>query len=478
MNLSIRQRLWAPAFLIALAIIAMAASMTLRTQHLVAEGNAQQALRQAQLESAYQVQVALQMLTAAPAGTDAAQAQAQVQRALARLAEGAQALAETADLQPLQQAAAASLQAGQAPAALEAASAYARLQGERASADRVAAGQARIRTIQITVGVMAAMVLMVVVSTALLVRAICPPLDEVRRVAHRIGQGDLSGSIPAGRHDEIGSVMRSLQAMQDALRNIVREVRGVAESIQVASREVASGNQDLSQRTELAAANLQRTASSMQQLSGVVQHGADAAREAQGLAEDASQVAGRGGEVVAQVVSTMQDIDSSSRRIAAIVGTIDGIAFQTNILALNAAVEAARAGEQGRGFAVVASEVRQLAGRSAAAAREVRGLIGASVERVASGTALVGDAGSTMTELVGSVERVSGVIGQITRAASEQSSGIHQVANAVTQLDEMTQRNAALVEQSAAAAASLKDQSVRLVRAVEVFQLAPAGQDR
>jgi methyl-accepting chemotaxis protein len=239
----------------------------------------------------------------------------------------------------------------------------------------------------------------------------------------------------------------------------------------VASTEVAVGNADLSGRTEQAASNLQQTASSMEQLTGTVKHTADSARTANQLAGSAAEVARRGGEVVSQVVATMEDINQASRKIADIIGTIDGIAFQTNILALNAAVEAARAGEQGRGFAVVAGEVRNLAQRSAEAAKEIKSLIGSSVDKVDAGTRLVGDAGTTMGEIMASVQRVSDTIGEISAAASEQSEGIGQVNTAVTQLDQMTQQNAALVEQSAAAAESLKSQASKLNGLVSVFKV-------
>jgi methyl-accepting chemotaxis protein len=265
----------------------------------------------------------------------------------------------------------------------------------------------------------------------------------------------------------------SIRDLLQALRRVadsIGQVRRSADSIGVAAAEIASGNLDLSQRTEQAASSLQETSNSMVQLAGTVRQTADAARTANQLASSASTVAQRGGEVVAHVVSTMEDINTSSRKIADIIGTIDGIAFQTNILALNAAVEAARAGEQGRGFAVVASEVRNLAQRSAAAAREIKSLIGASVEKVESGSRLVQDAGATMGEIVASVQRVSDVIGEISAAAAEQSNGIGQVNGAVLGLDRMTQQNAALVEQSAAAAESLKDQAVRLTTLVATFQ--------
>jgi methyl-accepting chemotaxis protein len=248
-------------------------------------------------------------------------------------------------------------------------------------------------------------------------------------------------------------------------------VRGVVDNISTASREIASGNADLSGRTEQAASNLEETASAMEELTSTVRHSADSAAQANQLASSAAQVAQQGGTVVTQVVDTMTAIHASSRKIGDIIGTIDGIAFQTNILALNAAVEAARAGEQGRGFAVVAGEVRTLAQRSAEAAREIKTLIGASVTQVEAGARLVEQAGGTMTEIVASVQRVTDIVGEISTAAVEQSQGIGQVNLAVADLDKMTQQNAALVEQSTAAAESLREQASRLSEVVSTFRL-------
>mgnify|MGYP000131336184 CR=1 FL=1 len=293
-----------------------------------------------------------------------------------------------------------------------------------------------------------------------------------RSALRRIADGDLSGATPPAQDPD--SLMGALAAMQTSMRTLVGQVQQSSGGIDVASGEIASGNQDLSARTEQAASNLQETAASMEQLTSTVRQSADAARQANQLAASAAQIAVRGGEVVGQVVTTMDEINHSSKKISDIIGVIDGIAFQTNILALNAAVEAARAGEQGRGFAVVAGEVRNLAQRSAQAAKEIKGLIGASVDKVETGSRLVADAGQTMSEIVGSVQRVSDIIGEITAAAGEQSDGIGQVNVAVTQLDQMTQQNAALVEESAAAAESLKDQARRLAGVVQVFRLAPA----
>ena len=335
--------------------------------------------------------------------------------------------------------------------------------------DEVEAGLTRA---ELVLGVLFAVSLGLGVGMAwVITRSVTGPVGEAVRVAETIATNDLSRRIDDQRKDELGDLLRALAKMQQSLRGVVSQVRSASSNISTASAEIATGNQDLSARTEQTASNLQQTASSMEQLTGTVKQSADSARQANQLASSAAEVAARGGEVVSQVVSTMDEINASSKKIADIIGVIDGIAFQTNILALNAAVEAARAGEQGRGFAVVAGEVRSLAGRSAEAAREIKSLIGASVDRVDAGSKLVADAGRTMQEIVGSVQRVSDIIGEITAAAAEQSDGIGQVNGAVTQLDQMTQQNAALVEQSAAAAESLKDQANRLVGVISGFRL-------
>ncbi|PZP31234.1 MAG: hypothetical protein DI603_12755 [Roseateles depolymerans] len=304
-----------------------------------------------------------------------------------------------------------------------------------------------------------------------LTRSITRPLQKAVDVADAIAHFDLSQQIDTRGEDETGRLLRSLHTMQQALLRLIGEVRGSTDSISTASAEIATGNLDLSQRTEQTASNLQQAASSMTELTATVKQTADAAMTANQLASSAAEVAQRGGQAVQQVVSTMDQISDSSRKINDIIGTIDGIAFQTNILALNAAVEAARAGEQGRGFAVVASEVRALAQRSAEAAKEIKSLITASVERVDSGMEQVQTAGSTMTEIVASVQRVTDIIGEISAAAREQSEGIATVNGSVMQLDQMTQQNAALVEEAASAADSLKDQSSRLAQAIAVFRL-------
>ena len=307
---------------------------------------------------------------------------------------------------------------------------------------------------------------------ALVTRSVVRPAREAVDAANHIAQGDLAQRIASGNGDEMGDLLKALQRMQGSLVQTVNSVRGNAEGVATASAQIASGNSDLSGRTEEQASALEQTAASMEQLGSTVRQNADNARQANQLALNASAVAVQGGDVVAQVVGTMKGINDSSRKIADIIGVIDGIAFQTNILALNAAVEAARAGEQGRGFAVVASEVRSLAQRSADAAKEIKALITASVERVQQGTQQADLAGSTMTEVVGAIRRVTDIMGEISAASSEQSTGVAQVGEAITQMDQATQQNAALVEESAAAADSLQRQAQQLVAAVAVFRLA------
>ncbi len=307
-----------------------------------------------------------------------------------------------------------------------------------------------------------------------LVRAIGRSLGQAIEVSNAVARGDLTQPVVVDGKNEIAQLMQALSAMKSNLSRVVGQVRHGVDSIATASSQIAQGNLDLSSRTEQQASNLQETAASMEQMTATVNSNADHARTARLLASGAADVASQGGQVVERVVATMGDIQASSRRIADIIGTIDGIAFQTNILALNAAVEAARAGEQGRGFAVVAAEVRNLAHRSAEAAREIKGLIGASVDKVEAGSTLVGEAGRTMAEIVSQVHKVSVLIGEITDSSTEQTAGIGQVSTAVSQLDQVTQQNAALVEQSAAAAESLRVQAQRLSESVSVFKLAGA----
>jgi len=309
----------------------------------------------------------------------------------------------------------------------------------------------------------------------LLIRAVTVPLNQAVALARSVANGDLTQKVVVHGNTETDQLLRALAAMQQGLVDVVNNVRQGSESVATASAQIAQGNNDLSSRTEQQAAALEETASSMEQLSATVRQNADSARSANQLALNASAVAISGGEVVAQVVETMRGINESSTKIADIISVIDGIAFQTNILALNAAVEAARAGDQGRGFAVVASEVRSLAGRSAEAAKEIKSLIGKSVERVTQGTHLVDQAGSTMTEVVTSIKRVTDIMGEISAASTEQAAGVSQVGEAVTQMDQATQQNAALVEEMAAAASSLKLQAHDLVQVVAQFSLESAS---
>jgi methyl-accepting chemotaxis protein len=294
-------------------------------------------------------------------------------------------------------------------------------------------------------------------------------------LAEAVAAGDLGRRIDAAGRDEIGRLLRALDAMNGSLAQVVRTVRGNADSVATASAQIAQGNGDLSQRTEQQASALEETAASMEQLAATVRQNADNARQASGFATDADAVARRAGETVGEMVRTMQQIEASSQRIGEIVGVIDGIAFQTNLLALNAAVEAARAGEQGRGFAVVAGEVRGLAQRSAQAAREVKGLIAESVDRVARGGQLAHQVGCTMDSVAAAIRRMAAVLGEISLASQEQSTGVAQVGEAVGQMDRATQQNAALVEESAAAAESLRQQAMALVEAVAVFRLGEAS---
>lgn len=308
-----------------------------------------------------------------------------------------------------------------------------------------------------------------------LIRSITIPLNRAVEVSRAVAAGDLSMDLQASGDNETAQLLRALAAMQERLNSIVSDVRQNAEGVATASSEISHGNSDLSSRTEEQASALEQTASSMEQLTSTVSQNADNARQANQLAIGASSVAVEGGQVVSQVVDTMKGINESSRRIADIISVIDGIAFQTNILALNAAVEAARAGEQGRGFAVVATEVRHLAQRSAEAASEIKDLITTSVERVEAGTQLVDQAGTKMNEIVSAIRRVTDIMGEISAASAEQSSGMTQIGEAVSQMDQATQQNAALVEESAAAAESLKTQAEHLVSSVAFFKLRAGG---
>ncbi|MCS0591888.1 methyl-accepting chemotaxis protein [Massilia norwichensis] len=345
------------------------------------------------------------------------------------------------------------------------------LMGERAQAVATL-GTTMARTLVIG-GIVA--VLLALGVAIWLARNITDPLRYAVKLAQRVAKGDLTARVEVRSKDETGQLVGALKDMNAALLDIVTRVRAGTDTIATASSEINAGNQDLSTRTEEQASSLEETASSMEELTSTVKQNADNARQANQLAATASETAMRGGEVVAQVVDTMAAIDASSKKIADIIGVIDGIAFQTNILALNAAVEAARAGEQGRGFAVVAGEVRSLAQRSATAAREIKALIGDSVEKVDTGSRLVDQAGRTMEEVVGSVKRVSDIVSEIAAASDEQHAGIEQINEAVTQMDQVTQQNAALVEEAAAAAESMQDQAAGLAALVGTFRTGDEG---
>ena len=343
---------------------------------------------------------------------------------------------------------------------------------EKETAKAVAAGETAYAS------ALALMLSMAALSLALggfiawrITRSITTPIQHAVKIAETIAAGDLSSRIESESSDEVGQLLQALKHMNDNLVKLVGEVRTGTDAVATASKQISAGNLDLSSRTESQAASLEETASSMNELTSTVRQNAENARQANRLVVATAEVAAKGGHIVGQVVGTMASIKESSRRIADIIGVIDGIAFQTNILALNAAVEAARAGEQGRGFAVVASEVRNLAQRSASAAKEIKALIEDSVCKVDAGSELVNDAGKTMDAIVSSVEHVTDIMSEIAAASQEQSAGIEQVNQAVSQMDEVTQQNAALVEEAAAAAESLRNQATWLADAVSVFRL-------
>ncbi|KVK96886.1 methyl-accepting chemotaxis protein [Burkholderia territorii] len=344
---------------------------------------------------------------------------------------------------------------------------------QKRAEERQTATQSQISLMVALIAAGIAVAFVVVIAIRFALRGlIVKPLEDAIAHFERIAGGDLTQPVNVFSTNEIGRLFGGIKRMQDAVTAMVQAVHRGTESIDVGAREISTGNTDLSQRTEEQAASLQETASSMEQLTGTVRQNAENARQASQLAVNASDIAMQGGEVVGQVVSTMQDIAASSGKVVDIIGTIEGIAFQTNILALNAAVEAARAGEQGRGFAVVAGEVRSLAQRSASAAKEIKQLIGDSAEKVESGSALVARAGSTMDEIVQAVRRVTDIMGEISAASDEQSTGIEQVNRAVGQMDSVTQQNAALVEQAAAAAASLEEQTRQMKAVVSAWRVA------
>jgi methyl-accepting chemotaxis protein/methyl-accepting chemotaxis protein-1 (serine sensor receptor) len=353
----------------------------------------------------------------------------------------------------------------------EAMAALTRASKERATANAADVAATLRTTAYLMGGVLLLGALVGAVVGVTMIREISSPLAEATAIATRVAEGDLTGRIEARGNNEIGTLLAALSKMKASLAAIVAEVRSGTDTISTASSQISSGNQDLSERTCGQASSLEQTAASMEQLTGTVRQNADNARQANALAVSASEVAVRGGGVVAQVVDTMGSINESSRKIVDIIGVIDGIAFQTNILALNAAVEAARAGEQGRGFAVVASEVRNLAQRSANAAKEIKQLIGDSVDKVDSGARLVDEAGATMKEIVTSIQRVTDIMGDITQASLEQTAGLDQIHKAIDEMDAITQQNVALVEEATAAAGALHDQADALLQVVGVFHL-------
>ena len=511
---SIALKIWMPAILVSVGLVAMAIGSAVRTIKSQAATAAEQSQQQSKLELAARwrglgeaqalrgIGVALNADAGAAALLQSGQLEAQREvatiektldglmsesvekSALQAVKSKAQALAASLEkVQKLQAGGdAAAVQAHiksdtqpQLAAFLAAQQDLVHLAEQGATALRDKVGAERLKTVWTVAAIMSVIALLVCAGTRVLQRNVCEPLDEIVQLTRAIGAGDLRVTIRTDRQDEMGDVMRSLHHMIQSLAALVGQVQSSATSIGGASAEIAHGNQDLSNRTELTAANLQRAASTIERLSAAVHQSADAAGQANKLAGSAYSVAESGGQSVAQVVHTMHQIEGSSKKIVDIIGVIDGIAFQTNILALNAAVEAARAGEQGRGFAVVASEVRSLAGRSAAAAKEVKDLIGASVANVEVGTKLVDQAGQTMHDIVSSVQRVTGIIEEISATSTEQSADMEQVSTAVAELEQMTQQNAALVEQSAAAAASMSEQAAVLGELVGKFSLPRAG---
>jgi methyl-accepting chemotaxis protein len=456
-HLPLSVRLWLPVVILAVVVVITALATVYRTSGLIERSSQQLALQQERLQLAFEWKGLVTPTEAAPERA----------QALAKALEAA--TAGTATQPPAALPAQPRERGPDAVAALQKLAAH---EAAQAQALRDSMARDRWRTVWAVVSLMVMLVVGIGIGTAFLSRWVQRPLLDACQTAERIGRGDLSIPSPTDRRDEIGRLVQGMEQMRLSLATAMADVRQAAEHIRQASHEVAAGNLDLSSRTEQSAAHLQRTAHTMAELAGTMESSAASARQASSMAQAATAVAARGGERVGQVVETMRGINDDSRRIAEIIGTIDGIAFQTNILALNAAVEAARAGDQGRGFAVVASEVRSLAQRSATAAREIKALIGGSVEKVDQGARLVDDAGRTMHEIVDSVRQVTQSIGEISRTVGTQSESLGSVHHAVGELDQATQHNAAPVEEGAAAAAQLRDQAERLNEVVRRFKTA------
>ena len=473
-NMSLRAQMWIPVMALALVLFITAVWLVGRTVRLVEVSGTQQEQMQARLELALGWDEMARTL-AASAKADAEASKPALDR-LRQKTESIQKLVTDADERKAYERVRPGLEAFMAKPdsvapPLEAMEAFHKLQVQQGKALREQITKARMTSVYAVLAIVILVTLAISASTTYLVRTIINPVKSLIGMAETIAEGDLTHEVRVDRGDELGKLQQALSDMRSELADMVTKANQGADSVQTAAAEIASGNLDLSQRTETTAAHVQQTNSAITELGVAVRHSAESASTANQLAQQAAQVAQRGGEVVGQVVETMQQINTSSKKISDIIGVIDGIAFQTNILALNAAVEAARAGEQGRGFAVVAGEVRSLASRSAEAAKEIKSLIGASVERVETGTRLVADAGSTMQELVGNVNRVSDVIGEISASTAEQTEHLAGVGESMVQLDQMAQSNAALVEEGAAAAESLKDQAVKLHALVSKYRV-------
>nr|WP_315463437.1 methyl-accepting chemotaxis protein [uncultured Rhodoferax sp.] len=479
-GLTLVTQMWIPVLVLAATVVVVAGASLTRTVSQIASSNELLEVQEKKLglltgtNDLAALHLAMDKTSDAAARQDTAQRLNQLGEQLKPLMRDAEETQAHERLLPALMAHASQPTAATLAAVRDASAAFLALEQKRSAALRLYLGSLRLTNSYGTMVVMALLVLAISGSTWYLIRTIIRPLLGLADRASVMGQGDLTASIEVNRGDELGQLQYALAEMRNSLASMVKQAHQGANSVQTAAAEIASGNMDLSKRTEGTAAHVQQTNSALAELGVAVRHSADNAAMANQLAQGAVSVAKRGGEVVGEVVNTMEQISASSKKIADIIGVIDGIAFQTNILALNAAVEAARAGDQGRGFAVVAGEVRSLSGRSAEAAREIKVLIGASVESVEAGARLVAAAGSTMGELVGHVNKVSDVIGEISGSTAEQNQHLSGVASSMVQLDQMSQSNAALVEQGAAAAESLKEQAVKLHQLVSRYQVESA----